>query len=315
MIFNRNNNGAEELVSLLGVIDHEPTFSKWEPALKLAEKQVYDICGREVFSAAEAYYLSATDRDGQMDDLVLLIQRSNALFAWLKVIPTLDAQHGNAGRQKRLGDNERGLTAEEQLKDEANIQTMAYDSLDELMRFLIEENIPIWKNTSQYKRINDLLITNVSDFDCYYHIGSYRMFIILSPMMKEVQDRYIIPIMTKLRFDKFKELIKSNSTSDVDIPLLALKDVVFRSIVLLSMKLAIERLPVQSLPENVFQVKFTNSKNRSSAEVEAKRTAISSLFEAAMIDLESLRNDIGELTNTTSTYLSMCRSVGKGVTF
>ena len=32
--------------------------------------------------------------------------RAVAMFTWLKVIPTLDAQHGTAGRGKHLGENE-----------------------------------------------------------------------------------------------------------------------------------------------------------------------------------------------------------------
>jgi hypothetical protein len=40
--------------------------------------------------------------------LLGMVQQSVALFTWLKIIPTLDAQHGNTGRQKRLGEHEKG---------------------------------------------------------------------------------------------------------------------------------------------------------------------------------------------------------------
>lgn len=50
-----------------------------------------------------------------------MAQRAVAYFAWVKVVPTLDAQHGGSGRQRKLGENEKGLTALQEYKDEMNI--------------------------------------------------------------------------------------------------------------------------------------------------------------------------------------------------
>ena len=57
-----------------------------------------------------------------------LMQQAVAMFTWLKVIPTLDAQHGTAGRGKHLGENETGMTALQEFKDEENIRNLAYEA-------------------------------------------------------------------------------------------------------------------------------------------------------------------------------------------
>ena len=59
-----------------------------------------------------------------------MAQRAVAYFAWVKVVPTLDAQHGGSGRQRKLGENEKGLTALQEYKDEMNILNLAYESVD-----------------------------------------------------------------------------------------------------------------------------------------------------------------------------------------
>ncbi len=73
-----------------------------------------------------------------------MVQQSVALFTWLKIIPTLDAQHGNTGRQKRLGEHEKGLTALQEYKDEANILSQAYESVDALIAYLEQEKFDFW---------------------------------------------------------------------------------------------------------------------------------------------------------------------------
>ena len=134
MIFNKNNNGREELRNLLGFIDASTLFDKWKTWLILAERNITNITGRPLFQMAEKWYFSPESPNGNNDDkisinnsLVEKIQRTNALFAYIKLLPMLDANHSNSGRKQTLGELDKQLTAIQAYKDEESILSAAYE--------------------------------------------------------------------------------------------------------------------------------------------------------------------------------------------
>ena len=113
-LFNKGGDGAGEIVRVLGLIDNDLDFTKWEPILPLGIRDLQAIIGTEPIDAVDKYYredhADGTESDG-MAETLRLMQQAVAMFTWLKVIPTLDAQHGTAGRGKHLGENETGMSA------------------------------------------------------------------------------------------------------------------------------------------------------------------------------------------------------------
>lgn len=138
-LFNKGGDGAGEIVRVLGLIDDDLDFTKWEPILPLGIRDLQAIIGAEPIDAVDKYYredhVDGTESDG-MAETLRLMQQAVAMFTWLKVIPTLDAQHGTAGRGKHLGENETGMTALQEFKDEENIRNLAYEAVDALVELL-----------------------------------------------------------------------------------------------------------------------------------------------------------------------------------
>ena len=130
-LFNKGGDGAGEIVRVLGLIDNDLDFTKWEPILPLGIRDLQAIIGTEPIDAVDKYYredhADVTEPDG-MAETLRLMQQAVAMFTWLKVIPTLDAQHGTAGRGKHLGENETGMTALQEFKAEENIRNLAYEA-------------------------------------------------------------------------------------------------------------------------------------------------------------------------------------------
>ena len=207
-LFNKGGDGAGEIVRVLGLIDNDLDFTKWEPILPLGIRDLQAIIGTEPIDAVDKYYredhadVRETD---SMAETLRLMQQAVAMFTWLKVIPTLDAQHGTAGRGKHLGENETGMTALQEFKDEENIRNLAYEAVDALVELLDREKFDFWINGIKKKAINRLLIQNKETFDEYYNIGSHRLFLVLIPMIREVQDGQIIPVITRSRYNKLIE--------------------------------------------------------------------------------------------------------------
>lgn len=312
-IFDKNNNGTEELIEALGMIDSATDFSKWKPYIPLSVRRLTAIIGPEVYEKTLEFYYS-TKPDPETEDkyktLLLMMQQSIALFTWLKIIPTLDAQHGNTGRQKRFGENEKGLTAIQEYKDETNILNLAYESVDALIAYLDKEKFDFWLNSEKKKAINQLLIRSKETFDLYYLIGSHRLFLALIPIIREMQDRYIIPIITRKRYE---QLLSGNEIPE------GFNDAVCRPIALLTMQKAVERLPVEVLPDGVVQVQQIGTvKEKIKAEAEARKAVSKSLGDDAAKDLISLQDFIATIEaepDEPDLYLPKATVQSKGITF
>lgn len=311
LIFDKDSNGTQELVDALGLIDVRTDFSKWKPYIPLSIRRLTAIIGQEVYDKVLDFYQSASvDPDGKLTRLLGMVQQSVALFTWLKIIPTLDAQHGNTGRQKRLGEHEKGLTALQEYKDEANILSQAYESVDALIAYLEQEKFDFWIQSPKRKAVSELLLNSKEAFDFYYVTGSHRLFLTLAPIIREVQQRHIIPIITYGRYEK---LVAGQQVAE------GFRDAVCRPLALLSMSKAVERLPVEVLPDGVVQVQLAGSVcEKLRAEAEARKTVAKSLEQDGMRDLAALEDLVAALDaapDEPDLYVPSITLQSKGITF
>lgn len=311
MIFNKSHNGGTELVQALGMISDSVDFSKWEPVLPLAARQLKGIIGSDVLLSIEGLYWKEEKLSDDELELVSMTQRAIAFFAWIKVIPTLDAQHGSNGRQKKLGENEKGLTALQEYKDETNILNLAYEATDALIEFMDLKGFDFWLNSAAKSYINKLLIRSKEEFDAFYHIGSHRLFLVLVPIMREIQNSEILPIIGK---ERYEWLVKR----DPEICLSLLEECQ-RPLALLAIKKAVERLPIEIIPEGIVQVQQVGSiKEKIRAEKEARKNVADSLQADASRYLQDLQDTIASLDaapEDADFYISKPTLQSKGITF
>ena len=288
-LFNRDGLGSEELVNVLGLIDRDLDFTKWEPILPLATKELVSIIGPEPVAALDTYYLEdlkpEADAAKEWDEALRLAQQAIAMFAWIKVIPTLDAQHSTAGRGKHLGENEHGMTAVQEFKDEENIRSMAYQAVDALVAEMESQAFSWWTSSKKYQQLQTLLIRDKDTFDEFFVIGSHRLFLTLIPMIREVQDAYLVPI---LGYQRMSALL--DGTSDLPANILPM---VQRPLALLAMKRAVERLPIEVLPDGIVQVQQVGMvRDRMKAEQQARNSVAQNLSKDAEEFLNILTNAI-----------------------
>jgi hypothetical protein len=295
-LFNVLADGGSEIVSAIGLISSDVDFSKWEPVLPLGIRDVTAIIGPEPVEALAAFYA------GDMGDIVecpqgipgavkalKCLQQAVALFTWLKIIPTLDAQHDSTGRQRRLGENEKGLTAIQEFKDEQNILRMAYEATDALIEIMDREAFPFWVNSRKYNLRKGLLIQNKEEFDEYYHIGSHRLFVTLLPVMREVQGAQVAPVLGR----KYLSMLLAGENPEITG---LLKEPAARAVALLTMQKAIERLPVEVIPEGVVQIQQSQPVNsRLRAEQSGRAAVAASLGADAKKYIENLQDMVAQL--------------------
>ena len=291
-LFDRDGNGAKELSDVLGLISNRIDFDVWNPILPLGIRDVVAIVGREPVEALASFYESGCEPTEFTPASCTIplgyLRQAVALFTWLKIIPTLDAQHDTNGRSRRIGENEKGLTALEQFKDEANIQRLAYEATDALIEALDHGAFAFWVNSQKYLQRTGLLIRNKETFDDYYRIGSHRLFVTLLPIIREVQGGEITPILGR---EYLNGLLENDATLT---PLLL--ETASRALALLTIKKAVERLPVEVLPEGIVQVNQSAPvTQRLKAEKEARNAVATSLGNDARRYLQQLEDAVAEL--------------------
>lgn len=292
-LFNVQADGSSEITAAIGLISNDVDFSKWEPVLPLGIREVTAIIGPEPVKALADFYTGTTapDEDGSPGTVAALkyLQQAVALFTWLKIIPTLDAQHDGTGRSRRLGENEKGLTALQEFKDEQNILRLAYEATDALIETMDREAFPFWTESRKYNLRKGLLIQSKEEFDEYYNIGSHRLFVTLLPIIREVQGAQVAPVLGR----KYLSLLLSGEDSEItDL----LKEPAARAVALLTMQKAIERLPVEVIPEGVVQIQQSQPVNsRLRAEQSARAAVAASLGADAKKYIENIQDTVAQL--------------------
>lgn len=292
-LFNVQGDGSREIVYAIGLISDDVDFSKWEPVLPLGIRDVVAIIGQEPVNALAGFYEGtiAEGPDGSpgASEALKYLQQAVALFTWLKIIPTLDAQHDGTGRQRRLGENEKGLTALQEFKDEQNILRLAYEATDALIEILDREAFPFWTESRKYNLRRGLLIQSKDEFDEYYNIGSHRLFVTLLPIIREVQGAQVAPVLGR----KYLSLLLSGEDSEVSE---LMKEPASRAVALLTMQKAIERLPVEVIPEGVVQIQQSQPVNsRLRAEQSARAAVAASLGADAKKYIENIQDTVAQL--------------------
>ena len=312
-LFNKDGHGREELVGAIGVISHDITFDKWSPALPLGTRNLAAIVGRDVVNELDTLYRKAEPTSEELQ-AVALAQQAVAMFTWLKILAPLDAQHGNAGRGKTLGENQHGMSALQEQEDKESIRAMAYEATDALIEVLDAAEWQWWTESVKCRQRAGLLIPSKEVFDTYYVIGSHRLFLTLLPMIAEVQAADIAPIVTAAHMTQL--LGGDGLETDVRMRLLELAR---RPLALLTMKKAVERLPVEVLPEGIVQVQQQATvKQRLKAEKSAREAVAAALGADAERYLQQLQDAISELDSADGEvdyYLSGPTVQSKGITY
>lgn len=142
-LFDRDGNGSEEITAAVGIISNGITFDKWRPLIPFGIRDVVAIVGREPVEALADYYENGEGDDAAMADALAYLQQAVAFFTWLKIIPTLDAQHGDTGRAKSLGENEKRVNGPSGVQGRGKYFTSGLRGYRRTCRSLRPRGVPV----------------------------------------------------------------------------------------------------------------------------------------------------------------------------
>lgn len=335
MIFNKNSKGGIELADLLGFIARDTNYLKWRTWLDLSVRPVTAITGTALYTLADTHYNSAnylagnvepvegepapTPTNDQKDELVKCFQLTIALFAYVKMLPSLDAGHSNNGRVRSVGEKERALTAAEAYKDEANILSLAYDAFDRLIDYAEQTAFSEWITSNARKQISTLWIQSSDVFNRYYALNSTRMFFTLVPMLTEAQRLHIDTCVPADKLTAMRQALAATTPTDEQKVLIAVVENHIRpALVFLSLSIALDRLPLSIFPEGIFKTQVVGTvKEQLAADNETRREMSDKFQSTGLKYLSSLIDQVQLLQGAApaDTFVTEPKSIATGFRF
>lgn len=245
MIFNKQNNGAQELRELTGNYYANNKFDKIAGEIELAAEELATLVGDDVMELAGKYYTEAgEDADAE---LVRRVQRPVAILATLRMYRKNDLSHEDDGRKFKIStDGSEKLPWEWQLdRDDALHLEEYYKAVDALIRYLNKGQLKEWTDTGSYKLAQTLIIRNGEAFDGYFPIErSERMFLMLVPFIREAQMLTV----KRAYGGGWDDLLKEEESPESDAHFAACK-----AVALLAMSMALRRLSLSAIPGGVIR--------------------------------------------------------------
>lgn len=283
MLFNRNNNGSEELRYLTGNYYASNDFEKVKIDLEIAANELARTIGVELIEKAEELYESKLD-----DPLIDILRTPIAFLATLNMYRKNDISHEDSGRKIKIDADSEKIPWEWQIENDNKLHMEEYyRSVDRLIDYLERAKNEIWMNSSQRKLSQSLFIRNAGEFDQLFPInGSSRMYMLLTPFIREAERRYIKPA---LGIEEYFRLKQIDQLTEKDMELL---EYVKAPIPLLSMSIAIRRMPLSVIPFGVIQNCISESQTMNSAEapsINMIKEVSEWLFDDAMRLIEDMK--------------------------
>ena len=189
MIFNKNNNGAQELRDLTGNYYANNDFNKIKSDIKSASYYLTKVIGDDVYvRAIDAYQKNEESgtAEGQIADVpkfIELVQRPIAIMATLQMYRKNDVSHEDSGRKVVVtSDGTDKIPWEWQLdRDDAIHMEEYYQAVEQLIDYLNKTQLKEWMESEQKKLADALLIRSGREFDKYLGFAVGAILIRSSP--------------------------------------------------------------------------------------------------------------------------------------
>lgn len=183
MLFNKDNNGSEELQQITGYYAAANQFSVIQTEVEDATRVVAGLVGPDVVAAADAAYHNSSD-----PEFVAAVRTPIAILAVARYSSGNLVSHEDSGSKVKVDGNEK-MPWEWMLdRDERAQQERWYRALDALYAYLEANNPESWQNSPARNRIKDSIVRTIQDLEMVYPVdGSYYVYYKLQDLVIESQ--------------------------------------------------------------------------------------------------------------------------------
>jgi hypothetical protein len=305
MLFNKTDNGIDELKELTGFLYAYNNFDNIRTDIMLAHEDMERLIGVDVMDAAKSHYESenmGAESYEIMTGLVKHLQLPLAYYAIHSFSQNADISHEDSGRKVKIDADREKLPWEWMLeKDERAILRKAHRTTDRLISYLDKnsEDIAEWAESDARKAIKKQFFQSTDQFNAIYPIDhSRRFFLHIQPFIAEAERKYIAPALAA-RYTEIKEALEAGTFEDTDgiLPLIRVP------LALFAMSIAVDRLALEVLPEGIYQhVIHDSPQAKKPAITEQKRELAAQLLKNAHIELKFLQQALTKINAAGEDY-------------
>ena len=182
MIFNRRNNGAEELRMVTCSFYANADFTKIASMVATVQTEVAKIVGADVMGAIEAAY-----EQGEDSEIIRAAQATIGYMATMRYFRLNDISHETDGRKVKMdGENERRPFEWQLERDDRMHLEEYYNSFDRFIGLLMADTN--FQQTQLYQRMNGLVVKDCETLQWVTGIEfSNHLLIRILPLLNEAQ--------------------------------------------------------------------------------------------------------------------------------
>lgn len=288
MLFNKTNNGSAELRSLTGNYFANNKFDKVQADINFAIDDLAKVVGRAVIAKAETDYAAGT-----ANELIRYVQTPIAYLATLNMYRKNDISHEDGGRKIKASETGEKIPWEWMIdKDDQVHLESYYQNVDRLIDYLGRTSNAEWIASEQYQKLNGQLMKSAASFNDYYPIdNSSRLFILLSPFIREAERKYMKPAL-----GSDYNLLRSGETLSTEKK--ELLEYALAPIPLYAMSLALRRTAFSVIPQGVIRRAISASQTMNAGEaptikdLEIAADWLEDDAEALLDDMKRIRHGI-----------------------
>lgn len=244
-----DKNLVKEFVRI-NFINQLSSYPNWEVA---EERHLLPLIGQEMYAKVFAI-IAAPDPTDQDKELLKKARAVIAPLSYLIELPLIHSQLTDAGLRVISTTNMEAAHRWEFNKVEEYLQDAGAFAIEALLKFLFlhKADYAEWTGSDEFKALDALVFKTGADFANYFPVSQpHRLFWEFRPLIKEVQDFYIVPAIG----DLFTDLMAAaDPTSEQKLALLIVKKAVAQYTIIR----AIEKLSTQ-IGTSGFTVKVTGS--------------------------------------------------------
>lgn len=210
MLFDKVQNGSEELNSLTGQWFASTPFYLIRTEIDFAAQELGSVVGSEVVEAAEKAYLGGTEPDFVDAVRLPVAFRAIARYAQLSGV-----SHEGTGRKVKMDDNEK-MPFEWMIdRDDRAMLDRYYRALDALYRYLEKNEVASWMSSPMRALTGRCIVRNLNEFERFYPVGgSSYAFHLFVPLIVEAQENAVEPFVGEEVWKRiYPEVAESDETA------------------------------------------------------------------------------------------------------
>ncbi len=277
-------------------------FNAIKPYIKQAEtKFIKPVIGKDMYNDIDTYLQSSDQSDEKYNELIDRIRLPLIYYACYLYAPIGNVQVSSTGIHIVVNENKKTAFEWQIDKLEQSWLNTAHDFIEEVIEYLNENasTFTKWRESDEYIKAHSLFILSAKQFNEYVFINnSRRLYSALTPIIEDIERKYILPTIGTDMFNALKEDQQSSSGPSEYNEILINK--IASAVAKLSMARAVKEFSIEIIPNALFEKVVQVTQNaKQSASADKMAIYINELTDNGKAEIKGIQEYLDETASET----------------